>query len=419
MSSKYHSNDIDLVRPTQYNISKNKPAKKPPPKPWDLPKFEPLAIDDWWDHGEPNLPSNVNSGSPFELFSLFFTEEYMDKIVTWTNEFAELHRTPEEKQLKHRARPWKPTYRAELYAYLGILIHMGLHGEPMIEGYWKSLDPYGAEHKVKNVMGRERFEQLDRYFRVTKPWPDSENKGKSTFDRVKDLAEHLRLTCRRLYSPGTHLAVDETIERFLGRAFETVTIPTKPTPKGFKIWVLANEGYVLDWMWHARGNTQGPVDLDSSFLNEGFSKTQAVVLDFLTQRHPLTDLPLYPPHKHTVWLDNLFTSVKLCTRLRDLGIGCAGTVRTTKTQREEQGGEEGDIQVEETAAGQRKRKVPAEQFSRQLQELKLTHSYQIPWGELYGELSKDHTVMEFAWKDANVVLFMSTVHSGELITLTP
>lgn len=46
MSLKYHSNDIDLVQPTQYNVSKNKPAKKPPLKPWDLPKFEPLAIDD-------------------------------------------------------------------------------------------------------------------------------------------------------------------------------------------------------------------------------------------------------------------------------------------------------------------------------------------------------------------------------------
>ena len=90
MSLKYHSNDIDLVQPTQYNVSKNKPAKKPPLKPWDLPKFEPLAIDDQWDHGEPNLPSNVNLGSPFKLFSLFFTEEYMDKIVTWTNKFIEL-----------------------------------------------------------------------------------------------------------------------------------------------------------------------------------------------------------------------------------------------------------------------------------------------------------------------------------------
>ena len=38
---------------------------------------------------------------------------------------------------------------------------------------------------------------------------------------------------------------------------------------------------------------------------------------------------------HTVWLDNLFTSARLLEVLRELGIGGAGTVRTTKTKREE------------------------------------------------------------------------------------
>jgi hypothetical protein len=32
----------------------------------------------------------------------------------------------------------------------------------------------------------------------------------------------------------------------MGRIPEIVNIPSKLTPKGFKIWVLANEGYILD-----------------------------------------------------------------------------------------------------------------------------------------------------------------------------
>jgi hypothetical protein len=67
----------------------------------------------------------------------------------------------------------------------------------------------------------------------------------------------------------------------MGRAPEIVNIPSKPTPEGFKIWVLANEGYILDFIWHAKGNIKGPVDLDQSFIEEGFSKTQAVVLNLL------------------------------------------------------------------------------------------------------------------------------------------
>ena len=136
----------------------------------------------------------------------------------------------------------------------------------------------------------------------------------------------------------------------------------------------------------------------------------------LLQKDTKTEERLYPPRKHVVWLDNLFISVKLLTRLRGLGIGGAGTVRTTKIKREEQGDFEGDIKVTTTTQG-KKRKVLAEQIKVTLAELKLTHTAQIPWGELYGELSKDGQVMEFAWKDANVVLFMSTVNDGKLNTL--
>jgi len=293
-----------------------------------------------------------------------------------------------------------------------VLIHIGLTQESSIEDYWGSLDTTGSEHIVKKYISRVRFEQLDRYFRCTEPWSDDDPTPRSTFDRVDKLAEHIRLTCRKLYNPGTHLAVDETIERFMGRAPEIVNIPSKPTPEGFKIWVLANEGYILDWLWHARGDKAGPVDLDETFTKEeGFSKTQAVVLDLLTQRDAESNEPLYPPGKHIVWLDNLFTSVKLLTRLRGLSIRGTGTVRTTKTEREIKGGGEGDILAH--AAGRKKVKVAAEQISHRLADLKLTHAAQIEWGTLYAVTSKDGQVMEFAWKDANMVLFMSTIDDGK------
>ena len=48
-------------------------------------------------------------------------------------------------------------------------------------------------------------------------------------------------------------------------------------------------------------------------------------------------------------------------------------------------------------------------------DLKLIYNSQIPWDTLYAETSEDSTVMEFAWKDAQVVLFMSTVADGELV----
>jgi hypothetical protein len=59
------------------------------------------------------------------------------------------------------------------------------------------------------------------------------------------------------------------------------------------------------------------------------------VLDFLTQRDVETDKRLLPPSKHVVWLDNLFTSVRLLQRLRELGISGAGIVRLIKIKRKE------------------------------------------------------------------------------------
>ena len=49
-----------------------------------------------------------------------------------------------------------------------------------------------------------------------------------------------------------------------------------------------------------------------------------------------------------------------------------------------------------------------------LADLKLVYLGQIKWGKLYGRLLEDGSVMEFAWKDADIVLFMSTVNSGKL-----
>ena len=57
------------------------------------------------------------------------------------------------------------------------------------------------------------------------------------------------------------------------RASKIANILLKPIPKGFKIQVLANKGYILDWIYYAKGS-KGLVNLDSYFIEvEGFSNT--------------------------------------------------------------------------------------------------------------------------------------------------
>ena len=68
------------------------------------------------------------------------------------------------------------------------------------------------------------------------------------------------------------------------------------------------------------------------------------MLDLLIQRDAVTNEQLYLPYKHVIWLNNLFSSIKLFKRLQSLRIGAVGTVRTTRTRQEELGEEEYNIQ---------------------------------------------------------------------------
>ena len=46
---------------------------------------------------------------------------------------------------------------------------------------------------------------------------------------------------------------------------------------------------------------------------------------------------------------------------------------------------------------------------KKLLELKIKWSNHIAWGELYGCLSSDQKVLQLAWKDTQIVLFMMTL----------
>ncbi len=174
-----------------------------------------------------------------------------------------------------------------------------------------------------------RWQQIDRFFHIspseptdTTPPMDDPNVNcvvPPISSKLNPLNIHLREKFKQYWTTGTHLAVDETIVRFLGRATKTLKLPSKPTPEGFKIWCLANGGYVLDWPFHAKGPIE-PNDIDDLWTKKfGFSNTQAVVLDLVSQEG------ISKQFKRIVWLDNLFKSARLLTTLRKERFGAAGT----------------------------------------------------------------------------------------------
>ena len=143
---------------------------------------------------------------------------------------------------------------------------MGIHIEPHIDNYWNiNTENKPIHFPVRKAMSQCRWKQINRYFHI---W-DSAQAVRSTTEKVRPhekvdpLSKLLLSSFRRYWKPATNLAVDECIEGFTGRTNDIVNIPTKPTPIGFKIWVLADEGYVIDLLWHVKGDKkdEGPQGL--------------------------------------------------------------------------------------------------------------------------------------------------------------
>ncbi|KAF4338777.1 pep1 [Fusarium beomiforme] len=180
-----------------------------------------------------------------------------------------------------------------------------------------------------------------------------------------------------IYEPGNDLTVDEAMVRFTGRSLETTTIPQKPTPTDYKVWVLGQSGYFVRWLWHVHG--RGPCGLvpqqrsrqgDEEVAEEHLTPTQRVVTSLLTL------LPLAVYH---VFLVNLFASVKLFKALRSSQVGAAGTCRK-------------DSGVDELLVAEKDREGKG-----------------IPWGQMHCIPTNDGKVNQFSWKDNALVLFLTTV----------
>lgn len=398
MPRNKHSTDIDFVpaEPTP------KRARKQAPKPWPIPKFNPIRITNPLEYGRSKLPIGVEALDSLAIFLLFFTIQIINLLVEHTNQFAALHNP-------QNARDWTPVSRADMYRFIACLIHMGLHSQTPVTEFWSRREGHDM---IFSQISLKRFQQIDRFFHISKPKQLQDKEKESPFEKVDEPSEHLRQKFKEYWHVGTHIAVDEAMAKCQGRAAETVDIPSKPISKGFKIWCLANDGYLLDWMFHSKGSSEndGPVGLDDFFTSKkpghkGFSKTQALVFDLISQLNDGVELP-FDPARHIVWLDNLFPSVCLFSELAKEGIGAAGTVRTRKTKREllEENWEESASQPQDsTDRG----------VDRRLVDLERNYAGQIEWGQLYGAVSKDGDVLEFAWMDAQVVLFLTNATTGE------
>lgn len=228
----------------------------------------------------------------YSLFALFFPDEQLQKIADNTNKKAKKQESDPINRREQRgggqnlggllARDLFDTTVAELYAYFAIKIYTGIHKQNQIRDYRK------VDHRVPNhpmvykAMALNPFEQLQRYFHPFDPETNGpahtkvKTNLKNSFVIIKLIVKQVEpLNCYILkqstvyWDPGTDVAVDEAMTRFTGRSSDIVTIPCKPIATGYKIWVIAQLGYSLSWIFHQK--QKGPVNIKK--VPKGLNKT--------------------------------------------------------------------------------------------------------------------------------------------------
>ena len=186
------------------------------------------------------LPRGQN-WSPFDLFSLFFSQNSIDFIVKNTNKFG--NKLKSDKSYFR----WFQLTSKEFLAFFGIVIFMGLVEVPSLVEYWNDDGFFGQDFVRASGMNRTRFMNILTALHLCDLEQDRQNEilkaRKEPYDplfKLKPLMNDLQLACKTYFVPGQNISIDERMVAFKGRIGMKQYIKDKPTKWGFKLWILAS-----------------------------------------------------------------------------------------------------------------------------------------------------------------------------------
>ena len=106
------------------------------------------------------------------------------------------------------------------------------------------------------------------------------------WDKLDLIMSILRQKSVFYWLSNTNITVDKVMIKFEDRTLQKVTIPDKPIPTGFKIFVLVDSGYIFNWECTKPGLNEGllvakkcvSVSIPNSTKTTLLNPTQSVVI---------------------------------------------------------------------------------------------------------------------------------------------
>ena len=237
-----------------------------------------------------------------DFFNVSIDDAYIDEIVRHTVAYA-----------RSKGDQTFTTTRAEISAYLGLNILIGIHELPQLAMYWDSDEFIGVEG-FKKTIPKHRFMTLWKYLHLVDPTSEDRN---DLHCKVRPLVTRLERGFAEAYTPGKNITVDEGLVKFNGRLSFKQYMPMKPDKFGIKVWLLADADtyYVPRFQVYLGKNRTN---------SELFQRKGLGYYVVWTLGEPYLD------NNRHFFFDNFFTSTDLMRDLQARNTYACGTVRTNR-----------------------------------------------------------------------------------------
>ena len=278
--------------------------------------------------GQPGpIQAPPDNARPIDYVKLFIDEGLVLKIVEETNRYADQWISTHQVYLRNHPRSlvhiWikqGKTSKEEMYAFLSVVINMGLNKKPVQHSYWTTcyksqITPWYGEH-----LSRDRYYVILKFlhFNNNENLPAHDHPNFKLF-KVEPIITDLANKFSKFYSPHMNISIDESMVAYKGKTPHlSQYMPNKHNARfGLKLWCLcdASSGYTSVFEVYKGA--------------EGIGDRQVEGMTYTLVMRLMEKAGLF--HKgHHLGLDNYFTSAALLYDLYSAHVTATGTVRKNR-----------------------------------------------------------------------------------------
>lgn len=239
-------------------------------------------------------------------------DKLLKQIVTYTNQYIGFI-----SEKYSRNRDANKTDITEIKAFIGLLYLAGVYRNCRLnlEDLWGS-NCDGIE-TFKLTMSLSRFRFIMRCIRFDDRETRVDRKKLDRLCPVREIFEQFVENCKKCYSLGANVVVDEKLEAFRGKCLFRQYLPSKPAKYGIKIFALVDSRifYTSNLEIYAGVQPQGP-----------FAKSNKTVDIVKRLTAPIVNTG------RNITADNWFSDVTLLKDLADTKLSFVGTLKKNKWQ---------------------------------------------------------------------------------------